>query len=460
MKISPKVKSLSLRWPLRLKQISGNDNSIVVGALWVAGFLLVAKAISLMKEMAVAFRYGTSVVVDGYLFVFNLAQWPVSVFASVTAIIIIPYYVGVQKKDPFEARKLHYAFLELAALVGLAVSVFYGLFMWWFLSSNGSGLSAQGKSAALTSLPYVSAGIIFAFVSVIFSNWLMSRRRHFNTLFDATPAAVILIFLLFWPIERGENSVILPLITGTLLGFVLQALLLARWSQQKFSFVNLDVIGKHWSKLRGAFGIMLLAQVIFTSVSMIDQFFAVRMGEGVLASYSYAQRIMAVALGFMSIVIGRAILPVLSSLDDADMSFNLATKWAWFLSLLGSLGSLFLLIVSEWIVALLFQRGAFTENDTRQVAQILSILGLQLPFYIFSIVWVQWLGAVGRSSLLLLGAIVGFVTKLFVLFFWFDGGAIVLAFSTVAMYAVVSITSLVSVKYAQRTQFLKSIKGR
>lgn len=460
MNISPKVKISSLRRRLRLRQISGDDNSIVIGALWVAGFLLIAKAISLMKEMAVAFRYGTSAVVDGYLFVFNIAQWPVSVFASVTAIIIIPYYVRVQKKDPVEARKLHYAFLELAALVGLAAGVFYGLFMWWLLSSNGSGLSAQGKSAALTALPYVSAAITFAFVSVIFSNWLMSRRRHFNTLFDATPAAVILVFLLFWPIGRDQSSDISPLIFATLLGFALQALLLGRWSQQKFCFVNLDVIGKHWSKLRSAFGIMLLAQVIFTSVSMIDQFFAVRMGEGVLASYSYAQRIMAVALGFMSIVIGRAILPVLSSLDDADMSFNLATKWAWFLSLLGSLGSLFLLIVSEWIVVLLFQRGAFTENDSREVAQILSILGLQLPFYIFSIVWVQWLGAVGRSSLLLLGAIVGFVTKSFVLFFWYDGGAIVIALSTVAMYGAVSITSLISIWHAQRTDSSKLNEGR
>ena len=425
---------------VHFQQASSENRAIVQGMLWVTAFLLLAKAIAAGKEVVVAYRYGTSAVVDGYLFVFNLAQWPASIFASVTAIILIPYLVKLQKEQPVEAKQLQAALLPLAFLLGIAASVLYGLLMWWVIGRAGVGLTAQSQAAALTALPWVAPGIALAFTGAVLSNWLMSQRRHTNTLLEATPAAVIAACLWIWPGAAGQAWDVWPLAVGTLLGFFMQTVLLGKTSHQRLGFAHLGVFAQHWPALSRAFGIMLLAQVVMTSTNTLDQFFAVRMGEGVLAGYSYAQRIMALVLGLTSVVVGRAMLPVFSTVSDARTSFVMAARWAWRLAGLGLLGALVLFLIAEWAVMLLFLRGAFTANDTREVAKILRILALQLPFYLFAIVLVQWLGAAGKAAWLLLGAVAGFLAKLSGVLLWYDHGALALAASTALMYGVSALT--------------------
>lgn len=418
----------------RLQRASTENRSILQGMVWVATFLIFAKAIAAGKDMLVAYRYGISAVVDGYLFVFNLAQWPSSVFASVTSVVLIPYLVKLQKQKTVEANDLQAELLPLAFLLGMVVSLVFGLAMWWMVGQSDLGLTDEGQAAALTALPWVAPSIALAFMGTVLSNWLMCQRRHANTLLDAAPAAVIALCLLIWPMASGKPWNVLPLAVGTLIGFLLQTFLLSRFCKQNIRFASLGAISQHWPVLRKAFGIMLLAQIVMTSTGMLDQFFAVRMGEGVLTSYSYAQRIMALVLGLTALVVGRAMLPVFAGVGDMRASFDLAVRWSWRFAALGLLGMLVLIFIAEGLIFLLFQRGAFTAGDTRDVAKILRILALQLPFYLFSIVLVQWLGAVGKAAWLLMAAVVGFFMKLLGALVWFELGARGLAASTALMY--------------------------
>ncbi|MCA4919844.1 MAG: hypothetical protein ING82_10480 [Roseomonas sp.] len=436
----------------RLQGASGENRAIVRGMVWVAVFLLIAKAVAAAKEMMVAYRYGAGAVVDGYLFVFNLAQWPGGVFASVTGIILIPFLVKLQQERPSEASRLQAALLPFAFLLGTAASLLFGAIMWWAIIHLELGLIAKSQAAALTALPWVAPSIAFAFMGAVLSNWLMSQRRHANTLLEATPAAAIAFCLLVWPIASGQAWGVLPLAVATLIGFALQTLLLVRLCGHPIGFAHLGTIAEHWPALRMAFGIMLLAQIVMNSAGLLDQFFAVRMGEGVLASFSYAQRIMALVLGLTTVVVGRAMLPVFASVGDLRVSFALAQRWAWRFGVLGALCAVALVMTAEWAVMLLFERGAFTAKDTQEVAQILRVLALQLPFYLFGIVLVQWLGAAGKAFWLLMAAIVGFLAKLFGAWMWFDLGGQGLAASTALMYFFTAIMVYLTARHLLRLE--------
>ena len=51
--------------------------------------------------------------------------------------------------------------------------------------------------------------------------------------------------------------------------------------------------------------------------------------------------------------------------------------------------------LADWIVPVVFQRGAFTSYDTALVTQVLRFGVLQLPFVFGGLAMVQWIAAKG-----------------------------------------------------------------
>jgi peptidoglycan biosynthesis protein MviN/MurJ (putative lipid II flippase) len=94
-------------------------------------------------------------------------------------------------------------------------------------------------------------------------------------------------------------------------------------------------------------------------------------------------------------------------------------------------------IAAPMIVQVLFQRGAFSVEDTTLVAAYLKLGLLQMPAFFGGIVLVQWLLASGRYKSVVLASFAALVTKLllnFALVKEFGGTGIMLA--TAGMYTV------------------------
>jgi len=73
---------------------------IALGAMRVAFFLLLGKAAGAFKEMAVAYRYGVSDVVDAYQFTMVMANWlPVTIVGSMS-VVLIPVLVRLHRLEP------------------------------------------------------------------------------------------------------------------------------------------------------------------------------------------------------------------------------------------------------------------------------------------------------------------------------------------------------------------------
>lgn len=82
------------------------------------------------------------------------------------------------------------------------------------------GLSDTQAGLAHHMALYLAWTIPLALLVHLFGAWTMAANRHLNTLLEALPALVILVSVLMF---SGPE----PLIWATLLGFLLQALLLS-----------------------------------------------------------------------------------------------------------------------------------------------------------------------------------------------------------------------------------------
>lgn len=107
--------------------------------------------------------------------------------------------------------------------------------------------------------------------------------------------------------------------------------------------------------------------------------------EGAVAWLSYADRLYQLPLGVVAIAVGTVLLPDLSRrlrAGDAEggrASFNRGTEFALFLTLPAAVA---LVVIALPLTKVLFQRGAFTDDDAAATALALAIYGAGLPAFV------------------------------------------------------------------------------
>jgi putative peptidoglycan lipid II flippase len=107
--------------------------------------------------------------------------------------------------------------------------------------------------------------------------------------------------------------------------------------------------------------------------------------EGAVAWLTYADRLYQLPLGVVGIAIGTVLLPDLSRRlragDEAggQSSYNRGTEFALALTLPSAVA---LMVISQPLISVLFERGAFDASDTAPTALALAIYGLGLPAFV------------------------------------------------------------------------------
>lgn len=107
--------------------------------------------------------------------------------------------------------------------------------------------------------------------------------------------------------------------------------------------------------------------------------------DGAIAIINYADRLLQLPLGVIGIAIGVVLLPELAralkadNLDDAAFLQNRSLEFGLALTVPAAVG---LAIIPEPVIALLFERGAFTRETTEITAAVLRPFALGLPAFV------------------------------------------------------------------------------
>jgi putative peptidoglycan lipid II flippase len=396
-----------------------------------------AKLFFAAREMAIAWRYGISGTVDAYQLALTVTTWLPMMLTSVMTVVLVPRLVALQNR-PEERRsfvaELNGTVLMLAAFVAALT---------WVATPAASALLASNDNDQVLHLTtamsrQMAPVALFTVVVGYLSARLQSRERFAYSVTEAIPAVAIAMLVVV-PLAIGGDS---RLVWGTSIGFLLQALVLCVMTQRGdagLGPVKMRHRSPEWRSLYASLGVMAAGQVVLALSIPIDQAFAARLGAGSVATLGYANRIIILITGFGAVVLARALLPVLSR-AAADGSHGLgasqARQWSWLLLALGTAIAAAVWLLSSWGVALVFERGAFTPQDTQAVAGVLRFGVLQLPFYFAGLALVQWMAALGRFAVLLWSACVAVVLKLVMnLLFIEHFGLGGLMIGTAAMYA-------------------------
>ena len=168
-----------------------------------------------------------------------------------------------------------------------------------------------------------------------------------------------------------------------------------------------------WIVLRDAIGIMLVSQTLASFIDPIGLYFASNLGDGYVSILGYASKVLALMLGLGATAVGRSVLPVFSnSNQNWTERKQFAISWFKKLFLAGITATLFIVVTATPIVKLLFERGAFTSENTQLVAEAIKYGAIQFPFYFSSVVLAQFFASCGRYTVLLKSSCVAVGSKI------------------------------------------------
>jgi putative peptidoglycan lipid II flippase len=389
----------------------------------VMGLLLaVARGAVLLRDIYIAAKYGVSGIVDSFNIAFTIISWPSQVVISVVTIIVVPILVrlaaqGKANERAQLVRELNFSIVAIALFVAAIILIFSRPLCVMFTSS-------LDPSTAMLTLKMTRWFAPLAFIMIItgyFSARLQALRNNLFTLFEGFPAVAMIAVLLLldgWVTYRGD-SLIVGMLAGTCLQCAALVLLLSR-NREWLGTLHSGHSSPHWRSLYAAVGTMALGQVILSLVLPIDQYFLAQLGNGEVARYGYAMRVVSLINMLGTTVIGRVLLPSFSDFiarNELASARRYALNWAFVIVVLGIIFCVFAEYPMGKIVRLLFQHGKFTPLDVERTTNMVKILVFQIPFFLSGQVFVQWFASIGKYIIMLYAAIFSLTAKFVFLFF-------------------------------------------
>lgn len=409
------------------------DGALLRGMGVVALFVAIASFVKLAQDAAIAWRLGTGASVDAYYFLLSVAGWPVAVLAALLSVLVAPADAQLRSSDPVAAQQFRGELLGATLLL----AVLSMPAAWWVMrvlaDSRVGGLGPEAAAQAMAGAAGLAAIVPLGLVGAVLSAWLVAAGRHVLALVEGIPAFAVLVLVVIVP---GQ-----VLFWGTTAGFALQVIVTSwlLWRNGELPSPRLGRSSLHWESFSRSALLLLAAQSLFALVPLIDTFLAARLGQGVVASLSYTNRLVLGLQGLTGLALYRSGLPLLArlSVHSHAATRRAAGRWAAGMAALGAVTGVLVAVFADPLVALLFERGGFTAADSALCATLLRYGMLQMPFFLGSMALAAGLASVGARQAVALVAVVNVAVKLLAslaLVPWL--GAVGLMVATALMYAV------------------------
>lgn len=359
----------------------------------VSVLTLASRITGLVRELIVAALFGAGAWTDAFQAAFRIPNMLRRLFAEgAFSQAFVPLLGNTRARDGDDATRALISAVATVLFWALLLTCFIGVLVApvvvWLMAS---GLKEFDGAVLMTRwmFPYIGFISLVALSAGILNTW-----KHF-----AVPAAspvllnLSIIAAAWWLspwFKRWGIEPIYALAAGVMLGGVLQ---LAVQLPALRRIGVLPRIGLTWPKLRDAWhhpGVRLILKrmapaLLGVSVAqlslMINTHIASYVGVGAVSWLTYADRLMEFPTGLLGVALGVVLIPQLSAAQGKGDTAEYSAMLDWGLRLVMLLAlpcAVALLVFAQPLVAVLYQRGAFTAADVLQTERALMAYGVGL----------------------------------------------------------------------------------
>lgn len=345
--------------------------------------ILVSRVTGFVRDLMTASILGANIYSDIFFIAFKFPNLFRSIFADgAFTQAFIPSYAKAKHKIRFSSI----IFLQILAFL-IVLSLIVTLFSHLFAKAFAIGFSKETIDLAspLFAINFYYLPLIFV---VTFMGALLQYKHHFATTSYST-ALLNLSMIASLIIAKGleQYTITFYLSFGVIFGGILQVLVHII-AIKRANLGKVFTFKKHEKKEENRFYKNFFAATLGSSTmhisAFIDTWLASFLISGSISYLYYANRVFQLPLAIFAIATSIALFPMVAKAiknQNENEALKLMKKSALILFMVLSFSMIIGVVFNEFIIKLLFERGAFTSHDTKNTALILSmyLIGL-LPF--------------------------------------------------------------------------------
>ena len=359
--------------------------------LLIVGFLLiVTKLVALFKEVYLAQIFGIGSTLDTYFVALTASSFLPAVFLAVLPSVLVPYFVKLNSRSGQNSLLGNLSFLLI--VIGL-LNAFLLLYFSGDLSSSYQ--FKPGTDGYVLVNDFIDS---FAFLPLpllliaIFSSYLLSVRSNANSVIEIIPNVVLIVAVFFFSAQFAEKSLAVGTIVGSFLhAFCLILIVIVAYKSVPSVSVSEEAVRNLKYIAKGG-SILFFGQFFSTLLGPIDNYFAVSFGEGSVASYNYAMKLIGIGSSLISVLVLRVILPKFSELER-DGKYSELRHLALYYSLVSFvvilIASILVFPFVPYFIELIYQGGKLTPQALMLLSELVLAGMFQLPFFVASLIIVQ-----------------------------------------------------------------------
>jgi putative peptidoglycan lipid II flippase len=387
---------------------------ILSAVITVAFFTLLVKFLGMAKELVVAWRFGTGDHLDSFYIGYVVPELVINVVAGAFNTVLIPTYIRVREQEGKGAADKLFSSATVLSLGILSIATLGILgFAPLYLPHLASGFSPEKLDLTYKLLWTVSPLVLLTGLLTIWSAVLNAGERFALAAIVPMIFPLLTIAFLFMAPTLGVFGLTAGLVVGAILELILLGVALRR---QRIPLMprwygydqNLhQVIQQYLPMIAGSF--------LMCSTGIVDQAMAATLTSGSVSSLNYGNRITALPITLISTALGTAVIPYFSKMvangqwRELRSTLNRAMQW---ITIATMPVALLLIVFSEPIVRVLFQRGSFTSSDVQLVAQIQIFFALQIPLRGPGSLVVQLISTARANHILMWGSAVNLIINI------------------------------------------------
>ena len=355
-----------------LKSIFTNSSGILISR--ITGFI---------RDLMTASILGANVYSDIFFIAFKFPNLFRSIFADgAFTQAFIPSYA----KSKYKIRFSSIIFLQILAFL-IVLSLIVTMFSHLFAKAFAIGFSEEtiNLAAPLFAINFYYLPLIFV---VTFMGALLQYKHHFATTAYST-ALLNLSMIASLIIAKGleQYTITFYLSFGVIFGGILQVIV-HMIAIRRANLGKIFIFKNHKKKEENKFYKNFFAATLGSSTmhisAFIDTWLASMLISGSISYLYYANRVFQLPLAIFAIATSIALFPMVAKAiknKNEDEALKLMKKSALILFAVLTISMIVGIVFDKFIIELLFQRGAFTSEDTINTALILKmyLIGL-LPF--------------------------------------------------------------------------------